>query len=87
MMKHSKTGIPSIRTSTLMLAISMAMVGCGGGSSSNSGGTDQTMVVLHLNLSRVLKRNICKKGSVKTRQHNALNPYSSIAFSKVRPIS
>jgi hypothetical protein len=38
MMKHSKTGIPSIRTSTLMLAISMAMVGCGGGSSS-SGGT------------------------------------------------
>ena len=45
MMKHSKTGIASIRTSTLMLAISMAMVGCGGGGSggstgSNSGGTD-----------------------------------------------
>jgi uncharacterized spore protein YtfJ len=91
MMKHKK-GIPSIRTSTLMLAISMAMVGCGGGSGgntgSNSGGTDgandggtspQPVTVL--------KRNICKKGSVKTRQHNALNPYSSIAFSKVRPIS
>jgi hypothetical protein len=44
MMRRSKTGIPSIRTSTLMLAISMAMVGCGGGSGgntgSNSGGTD-----------------------------------------------
>ena len=43
-MKHSKTGIPSITTSTLMLVISMAMVGCGGGSGgntgSNSGGTD-----------------------------------------------
>ena len=44
-MKHSKTGIPSITTSTLMLVISMAMVGCGGGGSggntgSNSGGTD-----------------------------------------------
>ena len=31
MMKHSKTGIASIRNSTLMLVISMAMVGCGGG--------------------------------------------------------
>ena len=45
MMKHSKTGIASIRNSTLMLVISMAMVGCGGGGSggstgSNSGGTD-----------------------------------------------
>ena len=44
MMRRSKTGIPSIRTSILMLAISMAMVGCGGGSGgntgSNSGGTD-----------------------------------------------
>ena len=45
MMKHSKTGIASIRTSTLMLVISMAMAGCGGGGSggstgSNSGGTD-----------------------------------------------
>ena len=45
MMKHSKTGMASIRSSTLMLAISMAMVGCGGGGSggntgSNSGGTD-----------------------------------------------
>ena len=43
-MKHSKTGIPSITTSTLMLVISMAMVGCGFGSGgntgSNSGGTD-----------------------------------------------
>ncbi|MDH2020905.1 hypothetical protein N5J44_17275 [Acinetobacter ursingii] len=42
---------------------------------------EQTMVVLHLSLSRVLKRNISKKGSVKTRQHNALNPYSSSALS------
>ncbi len=45
MIKHSKTGISSIRTSTLMLVISMAMAGCGGGGSggstgSNSGGTD-----------------------------------------------
>ena len=45
MIKHSKTGIASIRTSTLMLVISMAMAGCGGGGSggstgSNSGGTD-----------------------------------------------
>ena len=39
-MKHSKMGIPSIRTSTLMLAISMAMVGCGGGSS--SGGVEDS---------------------------------------------
>jgi hypothetical protein len=76
-----------------MLAISMAMVGCGGGGQAETlvpivvEQMGQTMVVLHLNLSRVLKRNICKKGSVKTRQHNALNPYSSIAFSKVRPIS
>jgi len=42
MMKHSKMGIPSIRTTTLMLAISMAMIGCGGGGggggSSSSGG-------------------------------------------------
>lgn len=44
MMKRIKKGTPSIRTTTLMLAISMAMVGCGGGSGgntgSNSGGTD-----------------------------------------------
>ncbi|MFW1927183.1 CAP domain-containing protein [Acinetobacter ursingii] len=44
-MKRSKTLMASIRTSTLILAISMAMVGCGGGESggntgSNSGGTD-----------------------------------------------
>ena len=45
MMKHSKTGTPSIRANTLMLVISMVMIGCGGGGSSgnsgsNSGGTD-----------------------------------------------
>ena len=37
MMKRIKKGIPSIRISTLMLTISMAMVGCGGGGSSSSG--------------------------------------------------
>ena len=40
MMKCIKTGMASIRTSTLMLAISMAMAGCGGGGSSSSGSTD-----------------------------------------------
>ncbi|OTG58812.1 hypothetical protein B9T36_10755 [Acinetobacter sp. ANC 4204] len=38
MMKHSKKWTPSIRANTLMLAISMAMIGCGGGGSSSSGG-------------------------------------------------
>ncbi|OHC21307.1 MAG: hypothetical protein A3F63_15795 [Pseudomonadales bacterium RIFCSPHIGHO2_12_FULL_40_16] len=40
MMKRIKTGMASITTSTLMLAISMAVVGCGGGGGgSSSSGT------------------------------------------------
>lgn len=93
MMKHSKMGMASIRTSTLMLAISMAMLGCGGGGSggntgSNSGGTDgandggTSPQPVTCDEAQYLQ-----EGLYKTRQHNALNPYRSIAFSKGRPIS
>jgi hypothetical protein len=74
-----------------MLAISMAMVGCGGGSGgntgSNSGGTDGANDGTSPQPVICSETQYLQEGSVKTRQHNALNPYSSIAFSKVRPIS
>ena len=71
MMKHSKSGMQSIRTSTLMLAISMAMAGCGGGGGgssssgsasgaedSNNGGTSPQPVTC--SETQYLQEGICK---------------------------